>query len=147
MVKCLLWEVQLLMLQSSFSLSLLAFLFAFSVCQPRLWRSFSSFLQGDSVDMPRAKGYLLCTSSKHHAAVSVDSPRKCETNKKTNKQNIWIYLLTTILYARATGSHWFNAEGLFPTWLKRLSRTISYQICFDTNIVEQINVMTTLSEQ
>lgn len=146
MVKCLLWEVQLLMLRSPFSLSLLAFLFPFSVCQPRLWRSFSSFLQGDSVDMPRAKGYLLCTSSMHHAAVSVDSPRKCETNKKT-KQNICIYLLTTIPNARATGSHWFNAEGLFPTWLKRLSRTISYQICFDTNIVEQINVMTTLSEQ
>lgn len=70
-----------------------------------------------------------------------------ENVKQTKKQNIWIYLLTTILYARATRSHWFNAEGLFPTWLKRLSRTISYQICFDTNIVEQINVMTTLSEQ
>lgn len=78
-------------------LSVFAFLFPFSVCQPRLWRSFSSLLQGDSVDMPRAKGYLLCTSSMHHAAVSVDSPRKCETIKKTNKQSICIYLLTTIL--------------------------------------------------
>lgn len=74
------------------------------------------------------------------------APENVKQTKKT-KQNICIYLLTTIPNARATGSHWFNAEGLFPTWLKRLSRTISYQICFDTNIVEQINVMTTLSEQ
>lgn len=44
-----------------------------SLCQSRQWRSLSSFLRGDTVDVPRAKGNLFCTSSMHHVAVSVDS--------------------------------------------------------------------------
>lgn len=54
-----------------------------SVLQSRLWRSLSSFLQRDTVDVPRAKGNLFCTSSMHHVAASVDSTsRKCETGRE-----------------------------------------------------------------
>lgn len=67
----------------SLSLFFLAPLFLLSVCQSRLWRSLSSSLQGDTVDMPWAKGNLFCTSNMHHVAVSVDSTsRKCERDRK-----------------------------------------------------------------
>lgn len=37
----------------------------------------------DTVDVPRAKGNLFCTSSMHHVAASVDSTsRKCETGRE-----------------------------------------------------------------
>lgn len=90
MVKCVCWRAELCLYPASLSLSLgsPSLLFSCScvsspVLQSRLWRFLSSFLQRDTVDVPRAKGNLFCTSSMHHVAASVDSTsRKCETGRE-----------------------------------------------------------------
>lgn len=47
--------------------------------------SVSTFLQGDTLDMPRGKGNLFYTSSMHHIVVSLGSTSiKCDTDREAH---------------------------------------------------------------
>lgn len=104
----------------------------------------SSFLQGDTVDMPWAKGNLFCTSSMHHVAVSVDSTSwKCVPDRKA-----YINLLqcarSPCYSCRKPGNAagiQFSNESVPHIWLLDWAWWVAlWSICCATGFVGHINV-------